>query len=119
MVDEESYSASEVYGATYLNAATLKDIEMEGTQIIDKIEPLTFTKENQDPEKKLGIIFQKFPEFQLVLNKTNTKVLVSEFGDDYRKWIGQPVEIRVVQIEVSGKTKDAIRLEVNKPAETD
>ena len=117
MTEEESYSASAIYGATFLNSKIVRDIGMEGTQVIDKVERLTFSKEDKNDEKKLGLIFQKFPEFQLVLNKTNTKVLVDNYGDDFRKWIGNPVEIVIKNIEVSGKAMDVIRLEVNQPAE--
>ena len=117
MTEEESFSASEIYGATFLNPKAVFDMNMEGTQVIDKVERLTFSKEDKNDEKKLGLIFQKFPEFQLVLNKTNTKVLVDKFGDDFRKWIGNPVEIKIKNIEVSGKPMDVIRLEINEPAE--
>ena len=48
----------------------------------------------------------------LVLNKTNTKVIVEAYGKETINWEGKPVEVFPTTTEFKGETVDAIRVRV-------
>lgn len=60
-------------------------------------------------ERKLVVYFKEI-EQGLVLNKTNGKMLVKNFGDETDAWVGQPVELYVAEVEYQGETQLGIRI---------
>ncbi|MCD6492429.1 MAG: hypothetical protein J7K36_01285 [Archaeoglobaceae archaeon] len=109
---DESTSASAIYGGTFLTGKMAKEIGLEGVQKVAKVEKVSFTKKGEDLEQtKIGLTFEKFPEFQLLLNKTNAKVMIAKFGDDFSQWEGKEIKVVIKEVEVSGVPTPVIRLE--------
>ena len=107
-------NATDFYGATFLKPETVKKLGLEGLQTIEKVSPQIINVEGKPEQKKLGVYFKGFEEFQLILNKTNSKTLTDAYGNKYHGWENKQVKIVIKEIEVSGKTMDAIRLEIPK-----
>ena len=52
----------------------------------------------------------------LVLNKTNSKVIIQAYGDDTDGWEGQPLILFPAMVDMRGDTVEAIRVRAPKPA---
>ncbi len=53
----------------------------------------------------------------LVLNKTNTNVIVEAYGKETTDWEGQPVEVYPTQVEFKGKSVEGIRVRIQPEAQ--
>lgn len=63
-----------------------------------------------DQQQKKMVLYFKEIEQGLVLNKTNAKVLVKNFGDETDAWVGKVVEMYVAEVEFQGEPQLGIRL---------
>lgn len=51
----------------------------------------------------------------LVMNKTNSNVIASAYGDDTNGWVGQTIELYPAKAAFKGEIVDAIRVRVPAP----
>lgn len=106
---------NEVFPSKYLKAeddifdhgnviATIKNVSLE-----------TLTSREKGEEQKPVMAFNELPK-GLILNKTNWNVCAKLFGaDDSDEWIGNKVELTVVETEAFGDIVKAIRISTKRP----
>jgi hypothetical protein len=70
----------------------------------------------QDKEKKLCVWFTNDPR-GLVLNKTNNRILRTEFGDDCAGWKGKIIVMYPTTDEFRGRMVPALRVRIPPPKE--
>ena len=67
------------------------------------------TAEDFDEGQKLVLHFAG-KEQGMVLNKTNTSVVMDLYGDETDDWVGKVVEVFPTKVDFGGKLVDALRL---------
>jgi hypothetical protein len=107
---------SDAFPSKYLKAADVADrqaraimghVDMEkiSNEDDDKKPVLYFTKSNVNVVKTKG----------LVLNKTNSKVIATAYGDDSDAWQGKEIILFMALVDFRGDQVEAIRVRVPKP----
>jgi hypothetical protein len=105
---------SNAFPSKYIRAAdldgrqhllTFDRVEMEAISDDDR-KPIIYFRERQLPWHSRG----------WVLNKTNSKVLVSNFGDDTDTYPGQKIVLFPATVDLRGETVEAIRCRMPKPS---
>jgi hypothetical protein len=81
------------------------DMEKISNEDDDKKPVLYFTKSNVTVVKTKG----------LVLNKTNSKVIATAYGDDSKAWQGKEIILFMALVDFRGDQVEAIRVRVPKP----
>lgn len=99
---------SDAFPSTYLKAADLQGRTVRVT-IAD------CRMEHFDDESKPLLMFVG-KDRGLILNKTNSGMLVAALGDETDLWRGRVVELYPDRVMFSGRMVDAIRLRVPGPA---
>lgn len=102
---------SSAFPSKYLKAADLQDKHV--TLIMSSVELEKVGMGNEDPKPVL--YFTKAKK-GLVLNKTNSKVITTAYGDDTDEWEGKPVTLFPAMVDFAGDTVEAIRLKIPKAA---
>lgn len=95
---------SEAFPGTYLKAADLQGRTVRVTIADCRMEHL------DDETKPLLLFVGK--ERGLILNKTNSGILVAALGDETDLWRGRVIELYPDRVMFSGRMVDAIRLRV-------
>jgi hypothetical protein len=111
--EREITRASDLIGDTFLTAKMVGDLNLIGEQKIERAVVETIQKEDQPPERKLGLKFEGHSGLILLLNKTNTKRLIEKYGDEFRSWEGRSVNISITQVSYKGKQVDSVQVEVD------
>ena len=98
------------FPSKYLRAADLLDQETgEYTQPVVTIEHVVMEPVGQDRTMK-PVVFFKGKDKGVVLNKTNSKVLINITGStDTDKWMGIQIKLYVAEVSFQGEMVDAIR----------
>lgn len=65
---------------------------------------------NTDYGQKRQLKFAETPKL-LSLNKTSTQALVEMYGDESDEWVGKPISLEAVKVQVKGELKDAVFIE--------
>jgi hypothetical protein len=100
---------SAAFPSKYLKAADLQDRQIKA--VIDRVEMETIG----DDDKKPVLFFKKGTK-GLVMNKTNSKVIASAYGDDTDMWEGKEVILFPAMVDFRGDSVEAIRVRIPKPA---
>lgn len=95
---------SEAFPGTYLKAADLR-----GRTV--KVKIADCRMEHLDDETKPLLLFVG-KDRGLILNKTNSGILVNSLGDETDLWRGQVIELYPDRVMFSGRMVDAIRVRV-------
>jgi hypothetical protein len=90
----------------------LKGDDLKGTPTV-KIASIAREVVGQSNEEKTVIYFEGFQK-GLVLNRTNSDVLESLYGDETDDWIGEEVTLFSVPVTFQGKTTNACRVRAPK-----
>jgi len=101
---------SAAYPSKYLKAADLQDKPV--TLIMARVELESIS----DGEDKKPVLYFTKAKKGLVLNKTNSKVIATAYGDDTDMWDGQQLVLFPAMVDFKGDTVEAIRVRVPKPA---
>lgn len=91
--------------AKYFAAADLGDRDVMLT--IDKVPD---DNETMPDDESRMVIYFKEDRRGLVLNVTNGDAIAAMFGDDYTKWIGQPLTLYATETEFRGKAVPCMRI---------
>lgn len=105
--------ASEIY---VNNSPYLKKEDLKGRRIkvaIAAVALKDFKKEGETPKLELAFVgAQK----RLLLNKSNSKIVVAAYGDDTDAWIGKELEVWYdPSVMMKGETVGGIRVGVPAP----
>ena len=106
--------ASELVGGTYLSVELVNKLNMIGTQKIKKVTVEIPNKDEEPPQKKLGLEFVGHEGMILILNKTNTRNMIQLGGDDFKSGDGMSVELSIIKVKYMGKLVDSTLLEAKK-----
>ena len=68
----------------------------------------------RDDKIKLGLQFDKFDDRKLLLNATNLKALIKVFGEDYSKWVGKSVTLKIEDTMFLGEPTKGVRITIPK-----
>lgn len=98
---------SNAFPSKYLRAVDLQDTDH--TLAMDCV----VIEEIANDEKKPVLYFAK-KEKGLVLNKTNSKIIAREYGDDTDNWEGKTVILYPAMVEFRGDMVEAIRVRIPK-----
>jgi hypothetical protein len=101
---------SEAFPSKFLKATDVNG--SEPTLVIDTVVQEEVGREN---EQKMVLYF-KGKQKGLVLNKTNSHVLASKFGDDTDDWSGKSVQLYSEPVYFQGKKTDGLRVRPVAPA---
>ena len=101
---------STAFPSKYLRAADLQD--RPHSMIMHRVEMDTVA----DGEDKKPVLYFTKAQKGLVLNKTNSKVIVNAYGDDSDGWEGKPLIIFPTTVDFRGDMVEAIRVRIPKPA---
>ena len=85
----------------------LKAADLGGRAVQARINIVT--AEDFDEGQKLVLHFAG-KEQGMVLNKTNTSVVMDLYGDETDDWVGKVVEVFPTKVDYGGKLVDALRL---------
>lgn len=103
-------SVSDIYGGNYLNSRDLINKGMAGTKFeIEKVIKETFEQRDGSVQIKLVLLLKDQPK-ALALNKTNATIMASAFSEDYTKWSGKPVSLKIVPRNFNGQMVDGIEV---------
>lgn len=104
-------SARQIY-SKHLSGAVLSDKEIRRYTILN-VEPKEIVDRRTGTKmQKLVVEFAEDNDIDLVLNRTNTEILIAKLGDDYSKWEGHKIEVRKIQRPFQGMLRDAIEVSV-------
>ena len=111
----ESYmKISSAFPSKYLRAVDLpKDEDVKVT--IDHVQ-IEDVAGNHDPDDERPVLFFQGKSRGLVLNKTNSNLIVGEYGDETDDWIGKPLLLYATETEFQGKRVPCIRVRIPKDA---
>lgn len=101
----------QLFPSKYLKAADLGDRPHDVT--ISEVK-VGMVGEGQGEEERPIMCFEEFGKW-LVLNVTNTKRIISLYGDDSDGWIGQRITIYPSECDYKGDTVACIRVKPNAP----
>ena len=94
----------EHYDTPYLKAENLEDTVVSAT-IQNCIMQEVIKNDVEDMQE--GLIFDEYDK-PLILNKTNLRTLISEWGDDTKDWIGKKVYLTIVDAN-NPSTKEKVK----------
>ena len=77
-----------------------------------KIERVEVEAMEEGGTEKKPVLFFTAHEKGLVLNRTNTKVLIKAFGRDTDRWVGKSVTVYIIDVQFKGDVVEGIRLRV-------
>ena len=96
---------SAAFPSKYLKAADLQDRNV--SVVIERVE----LEDVGDTERKPVLHFQARTK-GLVLNKTNSRVIAAQYGDDTDSWTGQSLALFPAMVDFRGDSVEAIRVKV-------
>jgi hypothetical protein len=96
---------SAAFPSKYLKAADLQDRNV--SVVIERVE----LEEVGDTERKPVLHFQARTK-GLVLNKTNSRVIAAQYGDDTDSWTGRSLVLFPAMVDFRGDSVEAIRIKV-------
>jgi hypothetical protein len=100
---------SDAFPSKYLKASDIEDSPRNVKISHVDIEPI-----GKDQTEKPVIYWIGNSIKPVVLNRINTKTLVSVYGDDSDEWQGQPVILYHATVEMAGEMVSAIRMRIPK-----
>ena len=95
IMDMTQYAASE--------SNDLKAADFVGKNLkvcIESVEIRHYDARNDQPASDKGVLHFRGKEKTLVLNKTNTKALITAYGKDSEKWIGKEIGLSTHETEM-------------------
>jgi hypothetical protein len=101
---------STAFPSKYLRAADLQD--RPHTMVMHRVEMDSVA----DGEDKKPVLYFTKAQKGLVLNKTNSKVIVGAYGDDSDHWEGRPLVIFPTTVDFRGDMVEALRVRIPKAA---
>ena len=101
-------SVDEIYPSRFIKAVDITDDSKGQALLIAEVKPEDIGI-GTEKESKLVVSFEGLVK-ELVLNKTNAKLLAASLGDDYSTWIGCEVCLATVLMDYKGKPTRAIRV---------
>jgi hypothetical protein len=97
------------FPSKYLSAADLQD--KPHTLIMQRVEMETIGGDDKKP-----VLYFSKSQKGLVLNKTNSKQIAAQYGDDTDEWEGKPIVLFPAMVDYKGDTVEAIRVRAPKAA---
>ncbi len=104
---------SEAFPSNYLKPA---DLNGEPCPLTIRTCAMEELGQGNDKESKPVLYFQDRQK-GLVLNRTNTNVIVEKYGKMTEDWKGKPVEVYPTQVQFRGNLVDAIRIRIQHEAQ--
>ena len=99
--------ASTMLGGNYLNADKVKTQKLKDKKVT--VTEVTIEK-MRDGNEKIAVHLKE-SECPLVLNATNTKILIDAFGDETDTWIKKTFTLRLAKVNFNGEMKDGIQID--------
>ena len=96
------------FPSKYLSAADLQD--KPHTLVMSRVEMETIGGDDKKP-----VLYFSKSQKGLVLNKTNSKQIAAQYGDDTDEWEGKPIVLFPAMVDFKGDTVEAIRVRAPKP----
>jgi hypothetical protein len=85
----------------------LRALDLNGQAVQAQISAVTVKDFDEGQKLVLGFVGR---DQTLVLNKTNTNVVIDLYGGETDDWIGRVVEVYPTRVDFGGKQVDALRL---------
>ena len=95
----------------------LKGDDRRGTPTV-KIASIAREVVGQDKEEKTIVYFEGFQK-GMVLNRTNSDVIETLYGDETDDWVGEEVTLFSMPVSFQGKTTNACRVRAPKRAKAE
>lgn len=89
------------------------DLPRDATVVISEVK-VGILQQGTKKDKKPIIFFQGKSK-GLACNKTNAKIIAKLYGNDTRKWIGEPITLYATKTQFGSETVDCIRVRPSKP----
>ena len=105
---------SKLFPSKFIRADDLDGHEVECTIGDVRVDDVAGDGSDRKP-----ILFFEGKEKGLVMNKTNSMVIASSYGDDTDAWRGKPVVLYPTQTQFQGKLVPCIRVRIPVPAAKD
>ena len=96
------------FPSKYLSAADLQD--KPHTLVMSRVEMETIGGDDKKP-----VLYFSKSQKGLVLNKTNSKQIAAQYGDDTDDWEGKSIVLFPAMVDFKGDTVEAIRVRAPKP----
>ena len=104
-------SANEIYSGRFLSAVVVKNTGLEGKALMISGVGVEELGQGEKTKTKIILALNGIAK-SLALNKINSSKLSKAYGDDYEKWIGKSLILRIREVDFSGETVEAIRVEI-------
>ena len=98
-------SIDAIYGGNFLSARVVTAKGLIGQPLEIYVSGL----EDVGDKPKVVLQFKEHTE-KLVLNKTNATILAEKYGDDYSKWVGKKMTLRITKRNFQGSLVDGIEV---------
>lgn len=95
----------------FLGGQYLRGEQLQGQEVPVTIASHSIDKMESDGKQKVVLHFVG-KELGLVLNATNTKVIMQAYGDDFGAWVGKGLVLYTVPINFQGQMYNAIRVRI-------
>ena len=99
-------SIEDIYGVTFLNAQFVKNIGLVGKSLTIKS---VRTELMRNDQTKLLLTLDGVDK-ELILNKTNAKIIAARCGNDYTQWVGKQIVLQIVPKNFQGSIIDGIQI---------
>ena len=103
-----------LFPSKFLRADGLDNNEIQCTIADIRVEDVSGDGSDRKP-----VLYFERKEKGLVMNKTNSTVIASSYGDDTDAWRGKPVVLYPTQTQFQGKLVPCIRVRIPVPAAKD
>lgn len=102
---------SSLFPSKYLRADDLQDHEVQCTIADVRVEDVSGDGTDDKP-----VLYFEGKDKGLVLNKTNSMVIASSYGDDTDDWQGKPVVLYPTKTQYQGKLVPCLRVRIPVPS---
>lgn len=106
----------ELYPSKYLKADDVDEVGGEARALIKSVRLEELQDTEGGKEDKPVLHFANLPK-GMVLNKTNADRIAAVYGDESDDWRGKEIILYTEPVTAFGKTANAIRVKVPKPAQ--
>ena len=92
----------------FLKAGDVKTLKLKGKPLVIR----NVKSVELQGKKKLVLGFESIDQ-RLVLNATNTRILIEDASEETDEWIGKVLTLNVVKVNFNGETVDSIQIDAD------
>jgi len=104
----------DIYGGQYLNATLVTSLKLEGKALTITSVEIQKVGREENAQEKIVLLFKEI-EKQLVLNKTNARIIGESYSNDYTTWVGKRIFLQLTKRQFQGQLVDAVSVACESP----